>query len=126
MSAADKSILIVDDNAPVRSAVRSVLERSGKCTVCGEAADGLEAVQIAREKHPRLVVMDLAMPGMNGLEAACEIKRMQPDALIVVFSLYSDAFKKFIDEPLGIDLVVSKADGAAGLLKALQPFLAHQ
>src|SRR5579872_356856 len=125
MSAADKSILIVDDSAPVRSAIRGFLESSGKCTVCGEAADGIEAVQLAREKHPRLIVMDLAMPGMNGLEAACEIKRMQPDALIVIFSLYSDAFKKFMDEPVGIDLVVSKADGAAGLLKALYPFLAH-
>jgi DNA-binding NarL/FixJ family response regulator len=125
MSAAYKSILIVDDNAPVRAAIRGFLERSGKCIVCGEAADGIEVVQIAREKHPRLVVMDFAMPGMNGLEAACEIKRIEPAALIVVFSLYSDAFRKFTDEPLGIDLVVSKADGAAGLLKALHPFLNH-
>ena len=125
MSAADKSILIVDDNGPVRSAIRTMLERSGECIICGEATDGLEAVQLVREKHPHLVVMDLAMPGMNGLEAACEIKRIQPDALIVVFSLYSDAFRKFTDEALGIDLVVSKADGAAGLLRALHPFLAR-
>ncbi len=97
MSVAEKSILIVDDNAPVRAAIRGFLERSGKCIVCGEAADGIEAVQIAREKHPRLVVMDLAMPAMNGLEAACEIKRIEPEALIVVFSLYSDAFQEIYE-----------------------------
>jgi DNA-binding NarL/FixJ family response regulator len=125
MSDTDNSILIVDDNAPVRAAIRGLLERSGQCSVCGEAADGAEAVQIARDKHPRLVVMDLAMPGMNGLETACAIKRMQPEALIVIFSLYSDAFRKFVVEPVGVDLIVSKADGAAGLLKALHPFLAH-
>lgn len=69
MSADAKSILIVDDDGPVRSAIRTLLERSGKCTVCGEATHGLEAVQLVREKHPHLVVMGLAMPGMNGLEA---------------------------------------------------------
>jgi DNA-binding NarL/FixJ family response regulator len=124
MNHSHKSVLIVDDNTLVRSSLRHFLEHSGECKVCGEAADGIEALEKAKAMHPALIVMDLAMPRMNGLEAACMIKSLLPDSTIVIFSLYTDAFKNLLlDEPVGIDLVISKTEGATGLLRALHPFL---
>lgn len=118
-----KSVLIVDDNLMVRAALRVFLEGSTGLKVCGEAADGMEAVLKAKQLRPGLILMDLSMPNMNGVEAAWLIRKALPDARIVVFTLYSDSFGRMLAAKAGVDLVVPKTEGAAGLMKALHPLL---
>src|SRR5580698_7231741 len=81
------SILLADDNWSVRKAMRTYLELTG-FEICGEAADGLDAVAKATALKPDFVVLDLAMPGMNGFDAARKLHEIVPDAHLVVFTLY--------------------------------------
>lgn len=118
-----KAVLIVDDNAMVRAALRVFLEGRAGLTVCGEAADGVEAVLQAKELRPGLILMDLSMPYMNGVEAAWLIRKAVPEARIVVFTLYSDGLGQMLAAKAGVDLVVPKTEGAAGLMKALHPLM---
>jgi DNA-binding NarL/FixJ family response regulator len=83
-------VLIADDHAIVREGVRAVLTLSDDMTVVGEAADGLEAIEMARRLSPDVIVMDIAMPGLGGLEATLEIRKDNPQAKILVLSQYED------------------------------------
>lgn len=118
-----KSVLIVDDNFSIRAALRAFFERSMGVEVCGWAGDGSAAVRKAQELKPDLVLLDLSMPSMNGLEAASVIRKALPSARIVVFTLYPDTLGQLLAKAAGVDLVISKAEGAAGLLHALGPLL---
>ena len=91
--------------------------------VCGEASNGAEAVKIAKECKPDLVLMDLRMPEMNGAEAASAIRSSLPDTRIVIFTLFSDSLGRFMAKMSGVDVVVSKSEGLTGLAKALQELL---
>ena len=121
-----KSILIVDDNDVVRSIVRIFLETLENCTVVGEAGDGVEAVVQAQELRPDLIVIDLAMPRMNGVEAASVIKKFMPESKIILFSMYGEEVGKSIQSASGIDIVVSKPEGVGNLMKHLQAFLGDE
>ena len=79
-------ILVVDDHELVRRGICSVLATEPSLTLCGEAVDGLDAVEKTRELHPDIVVMDVSMPRLNGLDATREIKRIFPDVEVVVVS----------------------------------------
>ena len=79
-------ILIVDDEKAVRAALGRLLATRKEWTVVGEAADGAEAIGMARELQPDIVIMDVTMPEMNGLEATPEIKRALPAAEVLIFT----------------------------------------
>src|SRR5512142_198694 len=81
-------ILIVDDNLFVRQQLRDLLASHPAWEVCGEGADGVDAVHKVQELSPDIVVMDLSMPVMNGLRATQEITARAPDVPIVMFSMY--------------------------------------
>jgi DNA-binding NarL/FixJ family response regulator len=81
-------ILIVDDSALLRKQLRKLLQQNPNWEVCGESADGRDAVQKTRELNPDLVVMDFAMPQMNGVEAAREISKVFPEMPILMFTMY--------------------------------------
>lgn len=89
MSALTKRVLVVDDHALVRSGIRSLVASFAGFEVVGEAADGREAVAQARQLEPDLVLLDIAMPELNGLEAADRIARMLPDCRVVVLSMHA-------------------------------------
>lgn len=80
-------ILIVDDHDSTRRAMRLLLERDENLVVCGEAANGREAVDRAMSLRPDVIVMDVAMPRMNGLQAAEEIGKALPDSRVLLVSL---------------------------------------
>jgi DNA-binding NarL/FixJ family response regulator len=86
--AVTKCILIVDDSPVLRKTLRQTLEQGGAWEVCGEAADGREAIKQAQRLKPDLVVLDLSMPVMNGLEAAHELKRLLPSLPLVMFTTF--------------------------------------
>jgi DNA-binding NarL/FixJ family response regulator len=120
MGVQTKSVLIVDDNFTVRAALRTFVERNMGMQVCATAANGAEAIGKAREYQPDLVLMDLGMPVMNGLDAASAIKKATPNSRIVIFTLYSDTLGKLLASGAGIDLVISKSDGPDALLHGLE------
>lgn len=86
MAAAPIRVLLADDTADLRLVLRVFLEADGEFTVVGEAADGAEAVELAAAGRPDAVVLDLAMPVMDGLEAAEQIRTHSPSTKIVVLS----------------------------------------
>jgi len=83
-------ILLADDHQLMRSGVRLMLEREPDLTVIGEAADGREAVALAKSLKPEVVVMDIGMPNLNGIEAAHQMTQEFPDLAIVMVSMHSD------------------------------------
>ncbi len=83
-------VLIVDDHGIVRAGIRSLLEGQDDIEVAGEASGGEEAISKAKELHPDLVLMDIAMPGMNGIEATRQIKQVLPETCVLVLSMHDD------------------------------------
>jgi len=81
-------ILIADDHEVMRLGIRNLLEVKTAWTVCAEASDGKEAVERAIEYHPDVIILDIAMPTMNGIEAADHIAAFYPDIPIILFSLH--------------------------------------
>ena len=117
----NKTILIVDDNKLLRSTIRALVENEG-LAVCGEAADGLEAIQKAKELKPNLVLLDLAMPKLNGAAAASVIKRALPETLVVLFTLHEDA-AEVLAPAANIDVVLPKSVGLNHLVRRVQDIL---
>ena len=83
-------ILIVDDHAVVRSGLRLLLEREDDLEAIGEAGDGKQAVRLARELRPDVVLLDVVMPGSSGIDAAAEIRIESPDSRILMLSMQDD------------------------------------
>lgn len=86
----DISVLLVDDHSLVRKGFRRILDDDPEIRVIGEAADGAEAVKLAQELKPRVIVMDMAMPGLNGMQASIEILKVLPATAILMLSMYSE------------------------------------
>src|SRR5437868_10108544 len=84
------TVLIADDHPLVRSGLRALLSSLAGIEVVGEAPDGAAAVEIGRWTHPDVVIMDLEMPGMDGIEAARQLARALPDAAVLVLTMHDD------------------------------------
>jgi DNA-binding NarL/FixJ family response regulator len=112
-----KNILIVDDSHVTRRITRLFLEIQIGFEVCGEAVDGVDAIEKAKKLKPDLILLDLAMPRMNGIEAASVIKGMMPQVSIVLFTMYKEAVGNALASAVGIDEVLSKLDGGWKLLE---------
>lgn len=84
------SILLADDHTLVRAGIRALVEKFPAVTVVAEATDGREAVRLAKEHSPDLVLMDIAMPGLNGLEATSRISKESPKVRVIILSMYAN------------------------------------
>jgi NarL family two-component system response regulator LiaR len=84
------TILLADDHVLLRQGTRQLLEREDDMNVVGEAGDGEEAARLAADLHPDVVIMDIAMPKMNGIEATRRIKEIHPDSAVLILSAYDD------------------------------------
>jgi DNA-binding NarL/FixJ family response regulator len=106
-------ILVVDDVAAIRRSMRVYLEQESDLEICGEAENGKVAIDMVQELQPDVVILDLSMPVMNGLDAARVIKAIAPGTHIVMFTLHS--YPHLLDEArkIGIERVLSKA-GSVG------------
>jgi DNA-binding NarL/FixJ family response regulator len=111
-----KSVLIVDDNAYIRRALRDIFKRQDGFNVCGEASNGREAIEKAHELHPDLIVLDLSMPVMNGLDAARVLRRSLPDVSLIMYSAFADRYAEEQAHLIGISAVVSKSEPPAALV----------
>jgi DNA-binding NarL/FixJ family response regulator len=105
------TVLIVDDYPAIRSAIRTGFERHSEFVVCGEAVDGVEAIERATKLKPDFILLDLSMPGMNGMETASVLKRLMPHVRIVAFSMCAELLGKSLPSTVGIDAVIDKLAG---------------
>ena len=118
-----KSILIVDDNAHIRLALCEAFKRESDFEVCGEAENGKEAIDKALALHPDLIVLDLSMPEMNGLDAARELKNRMPSVPLLMFTLYVDTQLEAEARSAGMADVVSKSKHVSALIAKARGFL---
>lgn len=84
------SVLLVDDHTLVRKGFRRILEDDPEIRVVDEAANGQEAIRLARQLHPQVIVMDMAMPGLDGVQATREILKHEPGTAVLILSMYSE------------------------------------
>ncbi|HEX6821053.1 MAG TPA: response regulator transcription factor [Candidatus Sulfotelmatobacter sp.] len=119
-----KRILIVDDNAVVRSLVRKLFESQSDFEISGEAENGRDAIDKAEKLKPDLIILDLIMPVMTGLDAAPLLKQLLPDALIILFTQQEGSEVERLAQAAGIDAVVSKSQVASELFLKAQVLLA--
>ena len=117
-------ILLIDDNEIIRRTIRFWIEQKTDWVVCGEAENGAIGVERVEELRPDIVLLDYAMPVMNGLEAARRITRIIPDIVIVMFTMYTGDQLLKDAEGVGIRRVISKSEGAADLVPSIRALLA--
>ena len=116
-------ILVVDDNANIRHLLRVFVETNG-FKVCGEAENGADAIEKAKQLRPDLVLLDLTMPIMTGTEAAPILKRLMPQVKIILFTMHADGMNKSMPSPSGVDVVIAKSDSIKKLREHLTALLA--
>jgi DNA-binding NarL/FixJ family response regulator len=116
-------ILLVDDSAPIRHSLRRAFELEG-WKVCGEAGNGRQAIEKAKELHPQVVILDLAMPEMNGITAAQVLKRTMPEVHLILFTMYGDVFDADEASRAGISAVFSKTQPLTALLNKARSLVA--
>lgn len=104
----EKKILICDDHKIFREGLRALLEKQPGVKVVGGARDGIEAVKLTRELSPDIVIMDISMPGLNGIEAARKLAKVKKSARVIALSMHND--RKYVTE-------IIKAGARAYLLK---------
>jgi DNA-binding NarL/FixJ family response regulator len=112
-----RSVLIVDDHEAIRRALRALFRDDPDLFVCGEAVDGIDAIQKAQELSPDLVILDLAMPEMNGLEAAAALKYILPDVPLFLLTAHYTRELELAAGASGICAVFSKHDGWDAMLR---------
>lgn len=118
-------ILIVDDSASIRKLVRSCVEANSGWSVCAEAANGREAVQMAQLYHPNLVVMDLSMPEMNGLEAARILHGFMPSVPLIMFTIFRTSTLEQQAYEAGFSKVILKTKPLEELMDSIRSLVAE-
>jgi DNA-binding NarL/FixJ family response regulator len=113
-------ILLVDDHKIMRDGLRAILERNTEFRVVGEAETGTEAVQFCKKSRPDLVVMDIGLPGLNGIEATAEILRHMPQIRVLILSIYDDDNSVVTAFRAGARAFLVKRASAADLVDALR------
>ena len=84
------SVVLVDDHKIMRDGIKAILEHAAEFVVVGEAESGVDAVQVCRELRPDIVMMDISLPGLNGIEATTELLRHSPATKVLILSMYDD------------------------------------
>lgn len=117
-------ILIVDDHEIFRRGLRSLLESRADWEVCGEATDGQDAVEKAKQVQPDVIVLDITMPRLNGLDATALLRNEVPTAKIVILSQHQPALMKQVALNAGAGAYVTKSEVSRELMAAIDGLLA--
>jgi len=120
----DAKVLIVDDHEIVREGIRRLLTRSRPdWEIMGEATNGKQAVEAVQKLHPSVVVLDVTMPGMSGLEAASHIAKLQPDCRILIFTMHDSDRLSAEVRSAGAHGYVQKSQASRDLVDAMETLL---
>ncbi len=113
-------ILLADDHAISRKGIRKIIEEIDGMAICGEAKDGLELLELLKTTHPDLIIMDISMPNLRGLEATEEIKRLYPEIKILLLTMHKK--KSFVEMGFkaGADGFLLKEDADSELYRAIE------
>ena len=118
------NILLVDDNPAIRHSLRSRIEDETDWKICGEAENGKVAVDMVQRFCPDVIILDLSMPVMNGLEAAREISEIAPQVHILLFTLHSSPQLLEDARDAGVDDVLSKSEPGGRVVHTIRCLLA--
>jgi DNA-binding NarL/FixJ family response regulator len=113
-------VMIVDDHAFIRRGVQTILHPFPEWEFCGEADNGNDAIRLANELKPEVIIMDLSMPGLNGIEATRAIRRSQPETRIILLTLHESADLVRSAFRAGARGYLLKTDAEQELVKALR------
>ena len=119
-------VLLVDDNATIRKAVRPLFDSHPYFVVCGEAEHGRDALDKAPGLRPDLIVIDLSMPVMNGLEAAPLLIKILPNVWIILFTVHDEPEVQRLSRAAGIHAVVQKSKAATHLVAQAETLTASR
>jgi len=119
-------VLIVDDNCFVREMLSEIFRRELDFEVCGEAANGREAVHVARSSGPDLILLDLSMPVMNGLDAARILRREMPEASLIMYCGFGDKYVEQQARLIGIAALIPKAEPPGTLVRKARLVLGNK
>jgi|SRR5215470_1302947 len=108
-------VLVADDNASMRKIIRSFLEELPHVEICAVAKNGTEAVDAARAFEPDLLILDVVMPELSGLEVASVVKKTLPRSKVILFTMYGDTVGKALAKSAGVDIVLAKTRGLSAL-----------
>jgi DNA-binding NarL/FixJ family response regulator len=108
-------VLIVDHHEQIRGLVRAFFLSEFGFQICGEAVDGYEAVRKAQLLKPDLIVLEVAIPRLNGVEVAPKLKKLLPKTPIILFTLHGNLLQGCDTREIGVDAVVAKQDGMSAL-----------
>lgn len=111
-----KTVLIVDDNVFIRHALCEFFERETDFTVCGVAENGRDAIDEACRLHPDLIVLDVTMPVMDGMDAARVLQRIMPAVPLIMYSAFEDRSCQQQAQSIGVAAVVSKSEKISALI----------
>ena len=114
------TLLIVDDLEHVRQGLRTILELTGDLRVVGEASNGLEAIQQVNQCHPDVVLMDLVMPQIDGLEATVRIKAQHPETSVVMISIHDNEENREQAARAGAEAFLAKGTDTETLIRTIQ------
>jgi DNA-binding NarL/FixJ family response regulator len=117
-------ILIADDHEVVRQGIRAILQARPEWDICGEAVNGREAISLAKELRPDVVIMDITMPHMSGLEASLEIVKLQLPSRVLIFTMHESKSLAPSVRKAGAHGYVVKSRAARDLIDALERLLA--
>jgi CheY-like chemotaxis protein len=120
-----RSVLVVDDNPIVRRMLCELFTREGDFNICGEAENGREAIEKAQLLRPDLIVTDLSMPVMNGLEETRVLKKLMPSVPVIIFTAHSDPLVEKEAREDGVSAVVSKSEAVDVLITKARGLLDH-
>jgi DNA-binding NarL/FixJ family response regulator len=118
-----KRILVVDDLAQIRKLIRDLLEAETEFRVCGEATDGHDAIDKAQNLKPDLIILDVSMPRMSGIDAAPKLKKLLPQTPIILFTFHEGLMRGFDAREIGVDAVVAKDRGMPLLKESVKALL---
>jgi DNA-binding NarL/FixJ family response regulator len=120
---ASNRILIVDDLEQMRKLIRTYIEEETDFGVCGEAIDGLDAIDKAQNLKPDLIILDASMPRMNGIEAGPKLKKLLPETPIILFTFHEGMMRGFDAREVGVDAIVTKDRGLFPLKESVKALL---
>jgi DNA-binding NarL/FixJ family response regulator len=117
--------MVVDDNPAIRRALKNILEFTDDWVVCGEAVDGRDGIEKAKQLTPDLIVLDASMPVMNGLDAARVLRQIMPEVPLILCSLHTDDVLRKEASSAGVNAVVSKAQNIQTLIHQARELLGN-
>jgi DNA-binding NarL/FixJ family response regulator len=121
-----KRILIADYLPQMRGLIRAYLDSDPELRVCGEAIDGFDAIDKARNLKPDLIILEASMPRMSGIEAASKLKKILPQTPIILFTSHESLMRGFDAHEIGVDAVVPKDRGMSLLKESVKALLERQ